>query len=385
MVESVRRDRGSHASKESSIRQATLVTIVLALTVGLSAGAAGGILGARLTDSGDSTEAPAPTPSSDVQERIRAAVDRVLPNVVLIIANLPNAQDEQGRTIERQNVGSGVVVSQDGHILTNSHVVSGASTISVYLSTGEQRPARLVADDAPFTDLAVLSVEPQGLRQIAFGASSALNPGDMVVAVTGGAGVFGPGNAVSTGVVSARDRMLPRSGVTFENLIQTDAAVNSGDSGGALVNLNGEFVGLITTVVRDAGSGVPVEGVAFAQSSDSLRPIVSDIVRTGRHPRPRIGIEYPDRQHEEVTPELAAERGLPVAAGAFVTAVPAGSPAASSGVQLGDIVIGVNGAEVTLQQPMVNLLKLLPRGARVDLTILRGGRQISISMVPSGG
>jgi S1-C subfamily serine protease len=309
----------------------------------------------------------------------------VLPNVVLIIATLPDTQDEQGRTVEHQNVGSGVVVSQNGHILTNSHVVSGASSIVVYLSTGEQRPARLVADDAPFTDLAMLSVDSRGLRQIAFGASDSMKPGDMVVAVTGGSGVFGQGNAVSTGVVSAIGRTLPRSGVTFEDLIQTDAAVNSGDSGGALINLDGEFVGLITTVVRDAGSGVPVEGVAFAQSSDSLRPIVSDIVRTGQHPRPRIGIEFPGAQHVEVTPELAAQQGLPVSEGALVTSVAPGSPAASAGVQAGDIVVGVNGAEVSLQQPMVNLLKLLPPGVRVDLIVLRNGQQLPISMMPAGG
>jgi S1-C subfamily serine protease len=276
-------------------------------------------------------------------------------------------------------------VSQDGHILTNSHVVGGAADVSVVLSTGEQRPARLIADDAPFSDLAVLQVDPKGLRQVAFGASDALKPGDMVIAITGGSGVFGQGNAVSTGVVSATNRTLPRSGVTFEDLIQTDAAVNSGDSGGALVNLDGEFVGLITTVVRDAGSGVVVEGVAFAQSSDSLRTIVSDIVRTGSHPRPRIGIEFPDQEHVEVTPDLAAQQGLPVGEGALVTAVAPGSPAANAGIQNGDIVVGVNGAPVTLDQPMVNLLKLLPPGVRVDLVILRNGQQLPISITPSEG
>jgi S1-C subfamily serine protease len=242
-----------------------------------------------------------------------------------------------------------------------------------------------VADDAPFTDLAMLTVDPRGLRQIAFGASASMKPGDMVVAVTGGSGVFGQGNAVSTGVVSAVGRTLPRSGVTFEDLIQTDAAVNSGDSGGALINLNGEFVGLITTVVRDAGSGVLVEGVAFAQSSDSLREIVSDIVRMGRHPRPRIGIEFPDVEHVEVTPELAAQQGLPVSEGALITSVAPGSPAANAGVQVGDIVVGLNGAQVTLEQPMVNLLKLLPPGVRVDLVVLRNGQQLPISMTPVEG
>jgi 2-alkenal reductase len=371
--------------KESLIRQGTLLPLVLALVVGLIAGLGGGVLGARLTDSDGPTADEEATPEPDVQARVRAAVDRVLPNVVLILADLPTVQDAQGRTVERQNIGSGVVVSQDGHILTNSHVVSGATTIAVFLPNGEQRPARLIADDAPFTDSAMLQVEPRGLRQIAFGASASLKPGETVVAVTGGGGIFGPGNAVTTGVVSAVSRILPRDGVTFEDLIQTDAVVNSGDSGGALVNLSGEFVGLLTTVVRDTGSGVPAEGIAFAQSSDSLRAIVSDIVRTGRHYRPHIGIEFPNRQHLEVTPELAAERGLPVQEGALVVTVPQGSPAAAAGLQAGDIVVGVNGAAVSSQQPMVNLLKLLPRGARVDLVLLRGGRQVSVSVTPSEG
>ncbi|MEZ4552848.1 MAG: trypsin-like peptidase domain-containing protein [Dehalococcoidia bacterium] len=371
--------------KESLIRQGTWLPLVLALVVGLLAGLAGGVFGARLSDSDTSAPGAVSTATPDLQARIRAAVDRVLPNVVLILADLPAGQDAQGRTIERQNIGSGVVVSQEGHILTNSHVVSGASSISVFLPTGEQRPARLLADDAPFTDSAMLQVDARGLRQIAFGASGALQPGETVVAVTGGGGIFGPGNAVTTGVVSAISRILPRSGVTFEDLIQTDAVVNSGDSGGALVNLNGEFVGLITTVVRDTGSGVAAEGLAFAQSSDSLRPIVADIVRTGGHYRPRIGIEFPDRQHIEVSPELAAERGLSVQEGALIVDVPSDTPAAAAGLQPGDIVVGVNGAAISSQQPMVNLLKLLPRGARVDLVLLRGGRQVSVSMTPSEG
>ncbi|MSQ36598.1 MAG: PDZ domain-containing protein [Dehalococcoidia bacterium] len=306
----------------------------------------------------------------------------MLPNVVLVVADLPPQRDEQGRIVKRRNIGSGVVVSQSGHILTNAHVVDGAATLSVVLATGEQRPAQLVGDDWPFTDLALLTVPPQGLRQIAFGTSADLRPGDLVLAVSGGSGAFGGGNAVAIGVVSGTDRALPRSGYTLEDLVQTDTAINSGDSGGALVNLRGEFVGLLTTVVRSTVTGVHVEGVAFAQSSDSLRPIVANLVRSGRHPRPRLGIERPDRQHLEVTPELAAERRLPVTAGALVTAPQPNSPAALAGVQAGDIVVGVNGAEVTLDEPFVNLLKRVPRGSRVELAVLRGGRVTIVPITP---
>lgn len=347
------------------------------------AGVAGGVVGARLADDdGPAAVAQPSTDGGDTQQRIRAAVDRVLPNVVLVIADLPAQRDAQGREVERRNIGSGVVVSQSGHVLTNAHVVDGAATLSIMLASGEQRPAQLVGDDWPFTDLALLSVPPQGLRQIAFGASADLRPGELVLAVSGGSGAFGRGNAVAIGVVSGTDRALPRSGYVLEDLVQTDAAVNSGDSGGALVNLRGEFVGLLTTVVRSTVTGVHVEGVAFAQSSDSLRPIVANLVRSGRHPRPRIGIERPERQHVEITPELAAAQRLAAPAGALVVAPASNSPAAQAGVQPGDIVVGVNGVEVTLDAPFVNLLKRVPRGSRVELAVLRAGRVSIISMVP---
>jgi 2-alkenal reductase len=352
------------------------------VVVAALAGGGAGFAAARL---GDDEAAPAPATGSaepEATERIRAAVDRVLPNVVLVIADLPVAAGEGGRAVERRNVGSGVVVSQSGHVLTNFHVVDGAERLTVVLASGEQRPARLVGDDWPFSDLAVLSVAPQGLRQVAFGESAALRPGELVLALSGGSGAFGPGNAVAIGVVSGTGRALPRSGYVLEELVQTDAAINSGDSGGALVNLRGEFVGLLTAVVRSTITGVHVEGVAFAQSSDSIRPIVANLVRNGRHPRPRVGIERAGSQHLEVTPELAAERRLPVEAGALVVAPAASSPAARAGVQAGDIVVGVNGAEVTLDAPFVNLLKRLPRGSRVELAVLRAGRVTVVAVTP---
>lgn len=358
------------------------VLLLGAVLAVLLAGVLGGVVGARLAgDDPGSAAAPADE-TTDPQARIRTAVDRVLPNVVLVVADQAPARDAGGRLVERRNIGSGVVVSQSGHILTNAHVIDGAATLSVVLASGEQRPAQLVGDDWPFTDLALLAVPPQGLRQIAFGASADLRPGELVLAVSGGSGAFGAGNTVAVGVVSGTDRALPRSGFTLEDLVQTDAAVNSGDSGGALVNLRGEFVGLLTTVVRSTVSGVHVEGVAFAQASDALRPIVANLVRNGRHPRPRVGIERPNDEHLEVTPELAAERRLPTSAGALVTAPRPNSPAALAGVQAGDIVIGVNGAEVTLEQPFVNLLKRVPRGSRVELAVLRAGRVAVIPITP---
>jgi 2-alkenal reductase len=342
--------------------------VVVALVVGFLAGLGGGVLGARVGRAPAAASAPAP----DLQAQIRAATDRVLPNTVLVIAELQNSQ----------NFGSGVVVSQGGHILTASHVVRGATSISVYLSNGEARQAKLLSDDAPFTDIAVLQVQPQGLRQIAFGSSAALKPGDFVLSLSGGTGQFGPGNQVAMGVVSQTNRTLARSGVTFEDLVQTDAAINSGDSGGPLVNLAGELIGITTTVIREGPDAEQVRDVGFAQSSDSLRPLVAAVIANGKYPRARIGIEFPQQQTLEIDPQLAGERKLPVQQGALVVAPAPNSPAARAGIAPGDIVVGVNGQPVTYDVPMVNLLKRLPKGVRVDLAVLRGTQRLTVQITP---
>ena len=355
----------------------------VALAAGLAGGLAGGLVATTVGGDGNGDEgrggaATSATAAPDVQARIRAAVDRVLPNVVMVIADVP---DRAGAPdADTQNFGSGVLVSQAGHVVTNYHVIEGATSISVLLSSGEERPARLVSDDSPFTDLAVLSIAPQGLRSIPIGNSSSLKAGDVVLAITGGGG-FGQGNVVMQGVVSATGRAWPRNGVVLEDLIQTDAALNAGDSGGALVNLDGEFVGLLTTVVREGPSG-QVQGVGFAQSADVVRPIVADIIRGGKHPRARLGIERPGRGHIEITPELATERRLPVQEGVLVIDVPANSAAARAGVQPGDIILGTNGVRISFDDPFVNLLKRLPRGVRAELHVLRGGRQFVVPVTP---
>ena len=347
------------------------VSIVSLVLLALAAGFGGGLLGAWMRATPPAAESTPPAAVEDTQTRIRAAVDRVLPNIVLIVAE----------TATGQSLGSGVVVSQSGNIATAAHVIRGATRIEVVLANGDRRPARLVGEDSPFSDVAVLAVAPQGLRQVAFGASAALRPGDIVLAIGADRGLYGAGGAATMGIISATDRILPRSGVNVEDLLQIDAAINSGDSGGALVNLSGEFVGMITSVIRDEGSErSAVVGVGFAQSSDSLRPVVAELIRAGRYPRPRIGIERPDEQHVEITADVANQRRLPVPNGALIVAPAPNSPAVRAGIVAGDIVLGVNGAKVDFDFPMVNLLKRLPRGSRVDLAVLRGGRTLTVSM-----
>ena len=360
-----------------------LLFAALALLLGFSGGLAGGLVasgGDRAERPAPAAAAPAPSPAPGENERVRSAVDRVLPAVVTVLATLPPEQLPDGRVRQQQNIGSGIVVSDAGHVITNFHVIDGAQTIRVVLDTLEERPAILLSDDSPFSDLAVLLVPPQGLRVATFGDSAALSRGEPVLAIAGG--LIGFDHSVSTGVVSALNRSWPRNGVILEDLVQTDAAVNHGDSGGALINLDGEVIGLLTTVVRIDPAGRSVEGVAFAQSSNALRPVVEAIMATGTYARPRPGIERPGQQHIEISPALAAERGLPLPAGALVLAPAPGSPAAAAGVQPGDIVVAMNGVAVDFDNPLPNLLKRLSRGVDAEFLIVRGDAQLAITISP---
>lgn len=292
--------------------------------------------------------------------------------MVTVIADGPLGQDSAGRPQQTRAVGSGIVISDDGHIVTNAHVIAGAASVVVVLATGEQRPAVLVADDSPYTDLAVIAVAPAGLRPAVWGDSAALAAGQPVIALAGSS--FSLGQTVSVGVVAATGRQFPRPGVILHDLIQTDAAVNGGDSGGALLNLDGEVVGVLTTVVRGTQSGEVIQGVALAQSSATLEPIVAAVVDAGGFARPRLGIERPGTQHVELIPG-----DTDLATGARIVAVAAGSIGEASGLLADDVVVAVNGQPVDLDQPMVNLLGALAPGTAIDLTVMRGDQTLHIT------
>ena len=369
---------------------------LLAAAFGILGGLAGGLLFAALDGTSDgaedgasagleATSVPALASASAVPAiaapadpaSLERAVAAVFPAIVTVIADAPVVQQPDGTVRQSRSIGSGIVISEAGHVLTNFHVVDGADTLSVVLATGELRPAQLLGDDAPFSDLAVLLVPPEGLRRATLAQDANPRPGEPVAAVAGGS--ITSGNTVATGVVAAVGRSWPRNGVLLEDLIQTDAAINQGDSGAALVNLEGEVIGLITTVVRQAPNGSIIEGVAFAQSIRSLLPAIDEIITDGASFRSRIGIERPD-QHVEVTPELAADRGLSVSAGALVTAVAPGSPAAAAGIEAGDVAIALDGTPVDFQRPFANLLKAVAPGTTIELTLSRGEQELRVTL-----
>lgn len=362
-------------------RARALTLLCIVLVAAAAGGGTGGFVAWRVA--GHRAPAAAQTASAGPAAAAgsgRAAVERTLAAVVTIVADGPERRDASGRVSQTRSLGSGVVIDAGGFVATNAHVIAGAASVFVVLPSGEQRPAQLVASDAPYTDLAVVRIPATGLRAASYGDASALRPGDAVYTVT--AAPFATGNSVAAGVVSATERSWPRNGVVLEHLIQTDAAVNHGDSGGALLNARGELVGLVTTLVERDPLGRAVNGVAFAQASNAVRPIVESIVRTGRYPRPRLGIEVPGTGHAEVTPELVQQRKLPVDAGALVLAVPPGSPAATAGLRVDDLIVRVNGTAVTLDVPLVNLLARLRPGERAVLDVVRGGTPLTVNVTP---
>lgn len=353
----------------------------LVLVVGITGGIAGGVIALNLDN--EPTPTPVPVTASPTQppsegQRMREAIAHVSPAVVTIVVDLPDRQ-QAGGIIESQNFGTGIVVSDQGLVITNFHVIDGAAQVTVVLSTGERRPAILVADDSPFTDFAILAIDPTGLRVAAFGDSDALQLGEPLAVIASGLITFE--NQVKLGVLSARQPRFPKEGVDLLDMLQTDAATNHGDSGGALVNLNGEVVGLLTTVVRQSG-GQTVEGIALAHSANTLSPIVEAVIATGANPRARIGIERVNTQHVPILPSLAEAEGLPVSFGAVIVNVTPGSPAETAGIEVGDIVVGVSGVQIDADFSFVNLLGFAETGEALELFVLRGDQQLIIPVTP---
>ncbi len=311
-------------------------------------------------------------------ERVTPAVVNVHSKTRVRVAN-PFADDPYYRHFfgipdlpqERmqQSLGSGVVVdAARGYVLTNNHVIDGADEISVTLADGRTLPAQKVGADAA-TDVAVIRVPPQNLTAVPLARSSALRVGDFVVAV---GNPFGLGQTVTSGIVSALGR-AGLSGVGVQNFIQTDAAINMGNSGGALVNLRGELIGINTLIFSPSGGSV---GIGFAIPSDLAAGVMRQLVAGGQVRRGSLGIETQD-----VDETLAGIVGVNAGRGAVVTRVNQGSPAERAGVETGDAVVSINGSKVTGARDLANQEALLPVDSKLALGIVRRGRPLVLSAV----
>lgn len=363
--------------------------LVVSTAVALLAGAIAGGFAGRMSGGGGgdagpsavSTATPAPTPfvPAVAPGNMAHAAERATTSVVTVIAELPPSVDATGTRSEQTNAGTGIVLSEDGLILTNFHVISGAVRVSVVLPTGESREASFVADDSPFQDVALLSIAAGGLKAAALGSSSALRLGEPLLAVS--SGVSTVQNQVKVGVVSAVKVNLIRPGLILTGMVQTDAAVNHGDSGGALVNSNGEVVGVLTTIVRQQPSGDIVEGVAICHAIDDLKPVIDAVRASGSNPRPRIGIERYSLHHRLLTADEAARLRVRQDSGVAVVRVDPGSPAEAAGIRPGDFVLAVGAERISQAEPFVNLLAAA--GANdVRLTVVRDGVARPVSVTP---
>ncbi|WP_459616437.1 trypsin-like peptidase domain-containing protein [Bordetella sp. 2513F-2] len=265
------------------------------------------------------------------------------------------------------SLGSGVIVSTDGYVLTNYHVVEAADAIEVALSDGRRSVAKVVGAD-PETDLAVLRLRDDlGPLRAAELADGAPRVGDVVLAI---GNPFGVGQTTTQGIVSA----LGRNGLginTYENFIQTDAAINPGNSGGALVDAQGRLVGINTAIYSETGGSL---GIGFAIPIDSARRVMDEIIRTGTVKRGWLGIEPQD-----VTPELARAFGLPRdIRGVVIAGVMRGGPAGRAGLRVGDIVQRVDDTPISDTTAMLALIAALPPGEVVTLHVLRGGKPAQV-------
>jgi Do/DeqQ family serine protease len=275
------------------------------------------------------------------------------------------------RIQETQSLGSGVIVDANkGYVLTNNHVIQDAFEITITLPDGREMMAEILGRD-PDTDIAVLQVHAKNLTRVPFGDSSRLRVGDFVVAI---GNPFGLGQTVTSGIVSA----LGRSGLgieSFEDFIQTDASINLGNSGGALVNLRGELVGINTAIFGSGGGGGSI-GIGFAIPINMVQDIMQQLIEHGEVKRGRLGA-----QGQDLTPQLAQAFDLEQSSGIIVTQIESGSPAHKAGLQVGDVIVSANGRKIRNSREMDNLVGLLRIGQTIELRLYRSSRLKKLKVV----
>ena len=266
------------------------------------------------------------------------------------------------------SLGSGVIVSREGYILTNDHVVDGVSDIQVTLSDGRTTVGKIVGTD-PDTDLAVVRISVTGLTPITFGQSDQTRVGDIVLAI---GDPFSVGQTVTMGIVSAVGREIG-SANPFGSFIQTDAAINPGNSGGALVDVNGNLIGINTLIFSRSGG---YQGIGFAIPVSLAKRVMEQIIETGTVTRGWFGVEVAD-----ISPELAESLGLKGTKGAIVGAIERGSPAEKSGLRLGDVIVAVNGRAVGDVNAALNAIAEVPPGKSVPVKVFRRNQELAVDVL----
>ena len=312
------------------------------------------------------------------------AARRATPAVVSITASKtpalnPNANDpwfqfffgERARRMPQEpqvGLGSGVIVSGDGYLITNNHVIADANDIEVMLADGRQAKAKVIGTD-PDTDVAVLKIELDRLPAIAFGNNDSMQVGDVVLAI---GNPFGVGQTVTSGIISARGRN--QLGInTFENFIQTDAAINPGNSGGALVDASGNLLGINTAIYSRSGGSL---GIGFAIPVSTARQVMEGLIKDGQVTRGWIGVEPRD-----LTPEIAQTLNLPIKQGVLITGVLGSGPASAAGLRPGDVVVKIADTPVTNTVQLLGAVAALKPQATAVIGVQRGDQTLALNVL----
>jgi serine protease DegQ len=314
---------------------------------------------------------------------LASAAQRAAPAVVSIAASKavknPHADDPwfrfffgggdnpQGPQPSQRGLGSGVIVSPEGFLITNHRVVDGADEIEVMLADGRSAQAKLVGSD-PESDVAVLKIDLPKLPAVVFGNSDRLQVGDAVLAI---GNPFGVGQTVTAGIVSALDRKGLGLNV-FENFIQTDAAINPGNSGGALADASGNLVGINTAIFSRTGGSL---GIGFAIPASTARQVMESLVKEGRVVRGWIGVEPRD-----LTPDMVETLRLPVKSGVLITGVLRDGPAGSGGLQPGDVVVRIGERAIGNTAELLNAVAALPPGSSAAIGVQRGDKALDVTV-----
>jgi serine protease Do len=325
---------------------------------------------------GSAPVATTPSPAwVDIARTVKPAVVNVSTRSVRegargdeMLRELPGMRELPGRTPRRsvRGLGSGFVINADGYVLTNNHVVDGASDIRVKFADGREVPGKVVGGDAK-TDLALLKVEATGLPVIPLGDSAKLEVGEPVMAV---GNPFGLEQTVTTGIVSATGRSIGAG--PYDDFIQTDASINPGNSGGPLINARGEVVGVNTAIASGSGGSV---GIGFAIPTNLVKPVVAQLAESGRVTRAWLGVSI-----QPITKELATSFGLPDTSGALVSGVTDNSPAAKVGLKQGDVITRYDGRAVARVNDLPRAVAETPVGREVPIEILRDGKRLALTV-----
>ena len=326
-------------------------------------------LAARIEDSADARQA-----------RIAELYEQISQSVVIIDAEGPERTNDEGVVVIPAALATGFVLDADGHIITAAHVLEGMNRFLVILPTGESLAAERLGDDIPFSDVAVLRIEIDELRENLvvprFRTSPDVRAGETVVAF--GNTILGKEIAISVGIVSDPDTTFFRERYEQDNLIQTDAALNHGNSGGVLVDLDGKIVGMTAVIARETRDGEFVDGVGFAIQIDAVLEVARGIAENGFYPRPTFGVV----NERLLTPTAAAQLDLEVTEGSFLIEIQRLGAFARAGIRPGDVLRELNGIPINAETPYLNALATLQPNVPVIVHIHRGGEDYRLSVTP---